>query len=206
MELVEGEDLSARLAKGPPLTLDEVLTVAEGVGKALRAVWKFKIVHRDLKPANIFLAKDGTVKVADFGLAASVGLHPVESRFVVGTLAYLSPEQGIGGEVDVRSDMYSLGVVLFELASGELPFGCPDSSTSVIWKHRFDPPPSLSARGKVPDYIDAILQRCLAKKPQDRFQVPDEFIECVQAARQRLATDAQHGGYGRRLDDTRPRM
>lgn len=190
MELVEGEDLSRRLATGPPLAIEEILDVAEGVGRALRAVWRYKIVHRDIKPANIFLEPDGTVKVADFGLATCVRLHPVESRYVMGTLGYISPEQGTGVDVDIRSDIYSLGIVLFELASGDLPFPSGGTPSSVIRRHRFATPPSLSAKGLLPEYMDAIVQRCIAKRPDQRFQTPDDLIEHVQNARRRFRAEA----------------
>jgi len=186
MELVEGKDLRVRVAQGPRLTSEEILHIAQGVGKALRAAWKHKIVHRDIKPSNILLARDGTIKVTDFGLATSLSLRRPDSQFIVGTLGYLSPEQGTGEDVDIRSDIYSLGIVLFELASGKLPFGSAGTPSSVMRKHAFVPPPSLSENGNVPPDVDAIIQRCLAKSPDHRFQTPDELLTEIQSTRQRL--------------------
>jgi serine/threonine protein kinase len=186
MELVEGKDLRMRVAQGPPLTIEEILHIGQGVGKALRAAWSHKIVHRDIKPSNILLARDGTIKVTDFGLATSLRLRRQASQSIVGTLGYLSPEQGTGEEVDIRSDIYSLGIVLFELASGRLPFGSDGTSSSNLKGHAYVPPPSLSGSGKVPPSVDAIIQRCLARSPDHRFQTPDELLSEIQFARQSL--------------------
>lgn len=190
MELVEGKDLRVRVAQGPPLTIAEILHIGQGVGKALRAAWSHKIVHRDIKPSNILLARDGTVKVTDFGLATSLRLRGPDSQYIVGTLGYLSPEQGTGEDVDIRSDIYSLGIVLFELASGALPFSSDGTPSSIMRKHALVPPPSLSGNGKVPPAVEAIIQRCLAKSPADRFQTPDELLTEILSARQRLWAEA----------------
>ncbi len=186
MELVEGKDLRVRVAQGPPLTIEEILHIGQGVGKALRAAWSHKIVHRDIKPSNILLARDGTIKVTDFGLATSLRLRGPDSQFIVGTAGYLSPEQGTGEDVDIRSDIYSLGIVLFELASGALPFSSDGTPSSIMRKHALVPPPSLSGTGKVPPAVEAIIQRCLAKRPADRFQTPDELLTEILSARKRL--------------------
>jgi len=186
MELVEGKDLRMRVAQGPPLTIEEILHVGQGVGKALRAAWCHKIVHRDIKPSNILLARDGTIKVTDFGLATSLSIRRPDSKFIVGTLEYLSPEQGTGDEVDIRSDIYSLGIVLYELVSGSPPFRNDGSPSSILKKHVGDPPPLLSGTGKVPPAVDAIIQRCLAKNPDHRFQTPDELLTEIQSTRKGL--------------------
>ena len=187
MELVEGNDLRARVAQGPPLTIEEILHIGQGVAKALRAGWSHKIVHRDIKPSNILLARDGTIKVTDFGLATTLNLRRRNPGLVLGTLGYLSPEQEAGEDVDIRSDIYSLGVVLFELASGTLPFGGVGSR--ILKKVPFVPPPSLRGNGKVPPAVDAIIQRCLARGAAHRFQTPDELLADIQAARRALWAD-----------------
>src|SRR4029079_6749420 len=131
MELVEGKDLRLRVTEGPPLTIEEILHIGQGAGKALRAAGSHKIVHRDIKPSNILLARDGTIKVTDFGLATSLSLRRPDSQFFVWSLWYLSQERGTREEVDIRSNIYSLGIVLFELASGKLPFGSAGPPSSV---------------------------------------------------------------------------
>jgi len=190
MELVEGKDLRVRVAQGPPLTIEEILHIGQGVGKALRAAWSHKIVHRDIKPSNILLARDGTVKVTDFGLATSLRIRRPDSQYIVGTLGYVSPEQGMGEDVDIRSDIYSLGIVLFELASGSLPFHDDGTPSKIVRMHESVPPPALSGSGKVPSAVDAIIQRCLAKSPDQRFQTPDELLTEIQVVRKRLLAEA----------------
>ena len=179
MEFIEGEDLASRLKRGQLFSIEEVLRIAHGVGSALRAAWKFRIVHRDIKPSNILITADDRVKVADFGLARSLSQMPAHSMTIAGTAKYLSPEQGMGNPVDIRSDIYSLGVVLFELVTRRAPFE-GDSPTSVIYSHVHAQPPSVKALvPSVRDDVAALIMRCLAKKPEERFQTPDELLEAV---------------------------
>jgi len=186
MELVEGQDLASRLQGGHVFSVEEILRVAEGVGKALRAAWKYKIVHRDIKPSNILLTPDGRVKVADFGLAKSLRLPRTDSHLIAGTSEYLAPEQGIGQPVDVRSDLYSLGVVLYEIAAGKPPFRWEGSFTTVIYQHVHSEPPPIPRGGRIPEDVHRLIERCLAKKPEDRFPTPDAFLDEVRAIRARL--------------------
>jgi serine/threonine-protein kinase len=199
MELVEGEDLAGLLQKGRRFTVDEILHVAEGVGGALRAAWKYKIVHRDIKPSNILLTRDGHVKVADFGLAKSLRVPRTDSHLIAGTSEYLAPEQGIGQRVDIRSDLYSLGVVLYELAAGRPPFRWEGSFTSVIYQHvHAAPPPLKRAGGDLPEELRRLIERCLAKRPEDRYPTPEAFLEEVRAIRARLQPPAGVGSEGER--------
>lgn len=191
MELVEGEDLASLLQKGRAFTIEEILHIAEGVGRALRAAWKYKIVHRDIKPSNILLTRDGQVKVADFGLAKSLRIPRTDSHLIAGTSEYLAPEQGIGQRVDIRADLYSLGVVLYELASGRPPFRWEGSFTSVIYQHvHAAPPPLRRPGGDLPEDLRRLIERCLAKRPEDRYPNPDVFLEEVRAIRTRLEKSA----------------
>jgi serine/threonine protein kinase/formylglycine-generating enzyme required for sulfatase activity len=179
MEYVEGEDLASRLQRGQVFSIEEILRIARGVCGALKAAWKYRIVHRDIKPSNILITADGTVKVADFGLARSLAGAPIHTMTIAGTAKYLSPEQGMGDPVDIRSDIYSLGVVLFELVTRRAPFE-GDSPTSVIYHHVHSQPPSVKALApSLRDDLAALITRCLAKKPADRFQTPDELLEAV---------------------------
>jgi hypothetical protein len=199
MELVEGEDLAGLLQKGRRFTVDEILHVAEGVGGALRAAWKYKIVHRDIKPSNIPLTQAGHVKVADFGLAKSLRVPRTDSHLIAGTSEYLAPEQGIGQRVDIRSDLYSLGVVLYELAAGRPPFRWEGSFTSVIYQHvHAAPPPLKRAGGDLPEDLRRLIERCLAKRPEDRYPTPEAFLEEVRAIRARLQPPAGDGPQGER--------
>ena len=175
MELVEGSDLSTLLGEGRRFPEGEILRVAEGVARALRAAWKYRIVHRDIKPSNILITREGVVKVADFGLAKSLRVGGDASTCILGTLAYLSPEQGMGLAVDVRSDIYSLGVVLYELAKGNPPFG-PGSVDSVIYHHVHAAPPSLQSVASISGGLKRLIHRCLSKELGDRYQTPDDLL------------------------------
>jgi serine/threonine protein kinase len=180
MELVRGTDLASRQKRGHRCSVDEILHVAQGVANALQAAWKYKIVHRDIKPSNILITPDGTVKVADFGLAKSLRIPASESQIIAGTAEYLSPEQGVGQQVDIRSDIYSLGVVLYELTAGRTPFPWAGSSIQVIYQHvHAQPPPLREFDASIPEPLQLLIHRCLAKKPEDRFQTPDEVLDAI---------------------------
>ncbi len=179
MEYIEGEDVASRLKRGQVFSIEDILRIAHGVGSALKAAWKYRIVHRDIKPSNILITADETVKVADFGLARSLSGAPMHTMTIAGTAKYLSPEQGMGEPVDIRSDIYSLGVVLFELVTRRAPFE-GDSPTSVIYNHVHSQPPSVKELAPgVRDDVAALIMKCLAKKPEDRFQTLDELLEAV---------------------------
>jgi serine/threonine protein kinase/formylglycine-generating enzyme required for sulfatase activity len=179
MEYIEGEDLASRLQRGQVFEIEDILRIAHGVGRALKAAWKYQIVHRDIKPSNILITSDYRVKVADFGLARSLARTPAHTMTIAGTAKYLSPEQGMGDPVDVRSDIYSLGVVLFELATRQAPFD-GDSPTSLIYDHVHSQPPSVKDLcPEVRDDVAALIMKCLAKKPEHRFQDPDELLDAV---------------------------
>jgi len=187
MELVKGEDLAARQMRGHRSSPEEILHIAEGVAGALRAAWRYKIVHRDIKPSNIMLTQDGTVKVADFGLAKSLRLPGAESRVMAGTPEYLSPEQGLGQKADIRADIYSLGVVLYELAAGRHPFSETQSSVAMIYQHvHTEPPPLEQLDPCCPSALRGLIHRCLQKDPGDRFADPDALIKAIATARKNL--------------------
>jgi serine/threonine protein kinase/formylglycine-generating enzyme required for sulfatase activity len=192
MEFVEGEDLASRLQRGQVFRIEDILHIAHGVGRALKAAWKYRIVHRDIKPSNILITSDDRVKVADFGLARSLARAPVHTMTIAGTAKYLSPEQGMGDPVDIRSDIYSLGVVLYELATRQAPFE-GDSPTSVIYSHIHSQPQAVKELcPTLRDDVAALIMKCLAKRPEDRFQSPDEFLDAVSWIRAQLDPQAVH--------------
>ena len=181
MEYVQGSTLGATMQRSP-LAIDVVkrlaLQIAEAVGRAHRA----GIVHRDLKPGNIMVTNDGLVKVLDFGLAkmtqpidasaaTDVATQAVLTRegTSVGTLGYMSPEQAIGDSVDARSDVFSFGVILYEMLSGRLPFAGKTLSEMLRELHFTEPPPLVSLRSDVPEAIRDVVAKALAKNPADRF-------------------------------------
>ncbi|MCW2778125.1 MAG: serine/threonine protein kinase [Frankiales bacterium] len=164
MELVDGEPLSAVLAREAPLTVDRTLDVVAQVADALQAAHDQGVVHRDVKPGNLMVRADGTVKVTDFGIARlAAGEHT--TGVVVGTAAYLSPEQAGGRPVSPASDLYALGVVAYECLTGSRPFlGAHPSD--VARQHLHEHPPELP--DSVPSGVRALVQRCLEKDPAHR--------------------------------------
>jgi serine/threonine protein kinase/tetratricopeptide (TPR) repeat protein len=192
MELVEGESLDAAIASGGP-TLSRFFEIAVALADALSAAHERGIVHRDLKPANVMITPEGRVKVLDFGLARleapgsdpnATGM-PTQSRAeltgegqVFGTVAYMSPEQARGARVDARSDVFALGVVLYELLTGERPFQGASAVEVMSSILRDTPRPATDLRTDVPPHLARILRRCLEKGPRDRYQTSrDVFNE-----------------------------
>jgi Tol biopolymer transport system component len=197
MELVEGEDLSVRIARGP-LPLDEALPIARQVALALEAAHDAGIVHRDLKPANIKIRTDGTVKVLDFGLAKAVQgdrgtpeLSPsnsptltaraTEMGMILGTAAYMAPEQVKGRVVDRRADVWAFGVVLYEMLTGRRAFA-GDDVTEVLAAVLRDSPPLDALPADTPVALRRLLRRCLEKDPRKRLRdMGDAGVEIDEA-------------------------
>lgn len=188
MEYVRGKDLSETLAGGTPFRVEEALDVVQQVAEALSAAGEVGIIHRDLKPANIMVTDRGLVKVTDFGLAKIAGsdMDVTEAGTIVGTANYMSPEQGQGKSLDIRSDIYSLGVVLFELLAGRVPFKA-DQPSAVLYMHVYEPPPPPSQFNKsVPPSVDRLVLRMMAKDPDDRPAGADALLAEIRGLRQSL--------------------
>lgn len=164
MELVEGRSLF----ENRPQTLDETLGIIEQVCAALQYAHEHNTVHRDLKPENVILAPDGTAKLTDFGLARSMASRFTTEGAIVGTVYYLAPEQALGQAISAATDLYSLGVMLYELAAGKLPFTA-DEPLAVISQHLYAPvtPPSTYNSGISPQ-LDALILQLMSKRPEDR--------------------------------------
>ncbi|OWA01895.1 serine/threonine protein kinase [Streptomyces sp. CS159] len=181
MELLEGYDLSRLLEdnKGHPLPVPDVVDIAEQVASALAYTHEQGIVHRDLKPANIVRTADGTVKICDFGIArlghdAGFTARLTGTGIAMGTPHYMSPEQIGGDEVDLRSDLYSLGCVLYEIATGAPPFDLDDAWAILVGHRDTEPAPPRTHRPGLPGYLDRIILDLLAKHPGER---PDDARE-----------------------------
>ena len=163
-----------------PLPITQVIDIATQIASGLAAAHAKGIVHRDIKPQNIVIEKDGRVKILDFGLAKLKGANPLtQESFAMGTVHYMSPEQGIGREVDPRSDIWSLGVVLYQLVSGELPFH-GDYDQAVIYAIMNEDTPPLGIE-TVPGSagLENVIRRCLAKKRQERFPSAEALIAAL---------------------------
>jgi serine/threonine protein kinase len=183
MELVKGETLAARLRRAGPLAAPEALGIAAQVARALGAAEAQGVVHRDLKPSNLMLAEgpDLQVKVIDVGLAkavASAGESILTYGGFVGTPAFASPEQFSGASVDARSDLYALGVTLWEMLAGQAPFR--GSRTEVMRQHLHAPLPLDQLKG-VPQPVMALVQTLLQKDPARRFQSAAELLRALPA-------------------------
>lgn len=176
MELIYGEDLKEHLSKGREFQLNDTLTIMEQSAAGLWAAAEFDLVHRDIKPGNLILtetAGEMRIKIADFGLAKDLNAHSMTQRgTVLGSIAYMAPEQ-VGGKVDQRADIYSLGVTWFHILTGHLPFQEPTIS-AMLKAHRERPAPSVPG---LPEDVSAALARCLEKKPSKRFQSALELLE-----------------------------
>jgi serine/threonine-protein kinase len=177
MEYVDGEALSAIIRSQAPLDQSQAASIAADIAKALSYAHRHGVVHRDVKPGNVLITSDGQVKVTDFGIARAMGSDEqvTQTGLVMGTATYFSPEQAQGLEVDGRSDIYSLGVVLYEMLTGRPPFA-GDTPVSIAYQHVRETPtsprtinPSISAS------LDAIVSQAMAKLPAERYQTADEF-------------------------------
>ncbi len=175
MELVEGITLKKYIEKRGKVPYKEAVSIAIQVAKGMEAAHSHHIVHRDIKPQNIIISKDGKVKVTDFGIAKAASSSTINS-VAMGSVHYISPEQARGGYSDERTDIYSLGITLFEMITGTVPFD-GDSSVSVAVRHIQDeiPVPSTVTED-VPISIDKIILKCVQKKTERRYQTATELI------------------------------
>ena len=173
MEYVEGEPLSALLGRVGRLPADRTLDIVGQAGLALQAAHDAGVVHRDVKPGNLMVRPDGVVKVTDFGIARAVDAAPVtQTGMVVGTAAYLSPEQASSGAVTPATDVYSLGVVAYECLSGDRPFA-GDSAVAIAMAHISAPPPPLPK--DTPPIVADLVTRALEKEPEKRPSSAGDF-------------------------------
>ena len=173
MELVEGENLKSRIRREGALEPEEAARICGCVGEALTYAHAQGVVHRDIKAQNVLLTRDGAVKLADFGIARTIGGEDGEgltkTDMLLGSADYLSPEQADGSPVDHRADVYSLGILLYECLTGTLPFK-GEGFVAVAMKHCSEPlPDPRLARRDVPDHLAAVAMHAAAKDPDDRF-------------------------------------
>ena len=181
MEYIEGRTLKDILQERGPLPYRDALEIAHQVAQALEHANRYGIVHRDIKPQNLMLTAEGMVKVLDFGIARAETLPSLTRSGFVGSPYYISPEQALGEKVDIRSDIYSLGIVLYEMLSGDLPF---DAKTpwSIVNKHITAEPPCLHLiNSELPSDVEWLVNKALSKRPEERFQTPRGMMQAIEA-------------------------
>jgi serine/threonine protein kinase len=188
MEFIDGGTLQERAAslvrEGKFLPIRELLPILRQVAEALDYAHGRGILHRDVKPSNILLDSSGNAFLTDFGIARILsGAQFTATGVMIGTPAYMSPEQGTGEELTAASDIYSLGVIVYEMLAGKVPFSSETTPLAVIHKHVSEPPPGLrSLRRNLPVAAEAVVFKALAKKPADRFGSAGEFIRELEKA------------------------
>jgi len=177
MAHIEGQSLKEKIAGGP-IKIDEAMNIATQVAEGLRVAHERGIIHRDIKPANIMLTEKGQAKIMDFGLAKlELGADLTKTATIMGTVAYMSPEQARGEKVDHRTDIWSLGCVIFEMLSGRPPFKSGYDQAVLYSILHEDPQPIASLRSDIPHGIEKILHKCFQKDPRDRYKDAGSLIE-----------------------------
>ena len=192
MELLDGEDLAARIGRDGPLPLSRVVTVIGQIASALQTAHELGVIHRDLKPENVLLLRaSGTrgdfVKLVDFGISKvkNASLRLTQDRMMIGTPHYMSPEQARSLEVDERADQFALAAIAYELLSGELAFA-GENVPAVVYQVVHGQPPRLADGGWISPAVDGVLRRGMAKRAEDRFPTVTAFASALAEAAQGL--------------------
>ncbi len=198
MEFVDGTTLKQILDKGERFAVPEIMRIMDNLMTGLQFSHGHGVVHRDIKPANIMLAKSGEVKIADFGIARIESSSMTQAGTMLGTPSYMSPEQFMGQTVDARTDLYSSGVMLYQLLTGEKPFD--GGLTAIMHKVLHTEPPAPSALSvSVTPALNAVVMKAMAKRPEDRFASAADFAQAL-----REVTDAKPAtaeSFGLSIDD-----
>ena len=186
MEYVDGEDLSFKIKSGVRFSEKKIIDIIIQACQGLESSWRRNIIHRDIKPGNLIITKDGVLKIADFGLVKCTEATKKLTRTNVylGTVHYSSPEQGEGKPLDHRADIYSLGIVLYQLLTNKVPFE-GETPSSVIYKHVYEAPVSpKNINPNLSPQIEAVVLKAIAKRPDDRYQNIVEFREALESVKQ----------------------
>ncbi|MBI3903232.1 MAG: serine/threonine protein kinase [Nitrosomonadales bacterium] len=203
MEFLQGRELRDILDDGQQLSVDQVLDIVAQVGQGLAYAHEHGIVHRDVKPSNIMVTRDGHVKITDFGIArmASSSVR-TQTGMILGSPKYMSPEQVMGKKIDQRSDIFSLGVMLYEMLTSQPPFAGENINAIMFQTVNAVPPPPSSLNPVVPDMLNFIIAKALAKNVDERYQHATEFVRDVRACRDILPRATAVEPFPHRAHDT----
>jgi eukaryotic-like serine/threonine-protein kinase len=190
MEFVEGRSLQTLIDAHQPFSLPRVMKLMEQVCSALDFAHQHNVVHRDIKPANLMLTADDSVKITDFGTAKILQFGTAQTSHVMGTPSYMSPEQVKGKPVDGRSDIFSLGVILYELMTGEKPFPGQNITTVIYKIINEDPIPPRSLDSSIHPGLSAVITRALSKDPDTRYQSCHELLDALKNYREMVSPEA----------------
>ena len=203
MEYIEGRELRELLAQGQPLAVVQAVDVAAQVAEGLAYAHQHQVVHRDIKPANIMITPEGRAKIADFGIARMRSSETrTQTGVIMGSPKYISPEQVVGKRADHRSDIFSLGIILYECLTGATPFNGEGLSALMYQITNHDPAPPSSANPQVPVMLDYIIAKVLAKSPEARYQSAADFANDLRECKSQLETG--QAGAAPVLATTRP--
>ena len=188
MEYVPGENLKAFIRRSGKLTVEKAVSLAKQVGEGLAEAHSLGVVHRDLKPQNIMIDGVGNAKIMDFGIARSLSTEGITATgYIIGTPDYMSPEQVEGIESDQRSDIYSLGVILYEMVTGKLPF-LGDTPMSVAVKHKTEiPQDPREIDDHIPEVLSHMILKCMEKDPEKRYQRAEDFLHELNNTEKRIS-------------------
>jgi serine/threonine protein kinase/Tfp pilus assembly protein PilF len=192
MEYVSGEDLKSFIRRVGQLPSGKAISIAKQVAEGLVEAHRLGVIHRDLKPSNIMIDKDGNARIMDFGIARSLkGKGITGAGVIIGTPEYMSPEQVEGKDIDHRSDVYSLGVILYEMVTGQLPFE-GDTPLAVALKHKNDKPKDPNEYNtQIPDDLNRLIMKCLEKNKETRYQNAYELISVLDQIQKGIPTPAK---------------
>ncbi|EFK95358.1 protein kinase [sediment metagenome] len=179
MEYLEGEDLDKFIKKDNLLPFKKVLEVVNKIAEALDFAHKAEVIHRDIKPANVMLLKNGQIKVTDFGIAKAISSSRTKTGVILGTPNYMSPEQIMGQKIDARSDIFSLGVLFYQLITGELPFHGENLSGLLYQITQVKHPSPRKYNPRIPRICEQIIDKALSKNPEKRFRTAEDMAKVI---------------------------